>query len=76
MRSVLSSSAEYAVAHHGYPRYTGDLDLFVEASVENGVKLIEVCREFGFNFAGLTPQFFTLPDNVVRIAASPFDSNS
>ncbi|HUG10624.1 MAG TPA: hypothetical protein VMM36_06400, partial [Opitutaceae bacterium] len=29
----------YAVAIHGYPRYTGDLDIFVEASTENATRL-------------------------------------
>ncbi len=32
----------YAVAYHGDPRYTGDLDVFVEASQENAARLVEV----------------------------------
>ena len=38
----------YAVAYHGYVRYTGDLDVFVELSIENAQKLVLALREFGF----------------------------
>src|SRR5512133_17132 len=31
----------YAVAYHGYVRYTGDLDIFVEMSDANATKLHE-----------------------------------
>lgn len=61
----------YAVAYHGYPRYTGDLDVFVEASPENAARLVEVYGEFGFNRAELKPEMFLLPDNVVRIGHEP-----
>lgn len=61
----------YAVAYHGYPRYTGDLDVFVEASPQNAAKLVGVYREFGFNPPDLKPELFTTPDNVVRIGREP-----
>lgn len=38
----------HAVAYHGYPRFTGDLDFFVRASAENAARLISVLRSFGF----------------------------
>ena len=57
----------YAVAYHGYPRYTGDLDVFVEASPENAARLVEVYGEFGFNRSDLKPELFMIPDNVVRM---------
>ena len=61
----------YAVAYHGYPRYTGDLDVFVEASPENAVRLVEVYGEFGFDRTALKPAMFIVPDNVVRIGHEP-----
>jgi predicted nucleotidyltransferase len=61
----------YAVAYHGYPRYTGDLDVFVEASPENAARLVEVYGEFGFNRSDLKPELFMIPDNVVRIGHEP-----
>ena len=38
----------YAVAFHGHPRFTGDIDFFVEGSPENGQKLVSALNEFGF----------------------------
>jgi predicted nucleotidyltransferase len=61
----------YAVAYHGYPRYTGDLDVFVESSSENAARLIGVYGEFGFNIADMRPEMFTTPENVVRIGHEP-----
>ena len=61
----------YAVAYHGYPRYTGDLDVFVEASPENAARLVEVYGEFGFDRSALKPAMFIVPDNVVRIGHEP-----
>jgi len=61
----------YAVAYPGYPRYTGGLDVFVEASQENAARLVEVYGEFGFNRSDLKPEMFMIPDNVVRIGHEP-----
>ncbi len=61
----------YAVTFHGYPRYTGDLDVFVEATLENALKLIGVYGEFGFDVTQMKPELFTTPDNVVRIGHEP-----
>ena len=61
----------YAVAYHGYPRYTGDLDVFVESSPENAARLVGVYGEFGFNLSDLKPEMFIIPDNVVRIGHEP-----
>jgi hypothetical protein len=39
----------YAVGHYGYPRATGDLDIWVAIHEENGVRLVKTLREFGFD---------------------------
>lgn len=39
----------HAVAYHGYPRFTGDLDFFVRPSAENAARVIAVLQSFGFN---------------------------
>ena len=61
----------YAMAYHGCPRYTGDLDIFVEASPENAARLVGVYRKFGFNLPDLKPELFTTPDNIVRVGHEP-----
>ena len=38
----------YAVAFHGYPRYTGDIDLWFNPNTDNIIQLSKVLKEFGF----------------------------
>lgn len=61
----------YAVAYHGYVRYTGDLDLFVELSVSNATKLVSVLREFGFDLPELKPALFLQKGRIVRLGYEP-----
>jgi hypothetical protein len=44
----------YAVAWHGYPRFTKDIDFFVERSRENAERLLEVLNRFGLGSLGFT----------------------
>ena len=37
----------YAVALHGYPRYTKDIDVWVEMTVENASRLLKALNQFG-----------------------------
>ena len=50
----------HAVAYHGYPRMTGDIDVFIEGW-KNARKLVAVLDQFGFGSLGLTPKFFWNP---------------
>ncbi len=61
----------YAVAYHGYPRATGDIDLFVEVSQENARKLIAVLGEFGFASLGLTETDFLVPESIIQLGYPP-----
>jgi hypothetical protein len=61
----------YAVAYHGYPRYTGDIDFFIEASPANASKLIAAITEFGFAGLGLTEQDFLEPETIVQLGQPP-----
>jgi len=61
----------YAVAFHGYPRATQDLDVWVNASEDVGVRLVTALHEFGFEDAQLTPELFTDPDRLVRLGIPP-----
>jgi hypothetical protein len=38
----------YAVAFHGFPRNTGDLDIWIRASADNASRVERAVREFGF----------------------------
>jgi hypothetical protein len=57
----------YAVAYHGYPRYTRDLALFVDASVDNAERLLSAIKQFGFAGSGLDVKDFTEPDQVIQL---------
>ena len=38
----------YALAAHGHPRYTGDLDIWIRSSPSNVERLLDVLARFGF----------------------------
>ena len=61
----------YAVAAHGHPRYTGDLDLWVWTSPENAHYLLQALDDFGFGALGLVAGDFTEPDRVVQLGYPP-----
>jgi hypothetical protein len=44
----------YAVAFHGHPRYTKDIDVWLEATPDNATRVIHALEAFGFESVGLT----------------------
>ncbi len=48
----------YAVGLHGFPRYTGDIDILVAISEENAEKILDVFDSFGFGEIGLRGEDF------------------
>ena len=40
----------YALAYHGAPRYTGDMDVFVKADMQNASRILATLSDFGFEF--------------------------
>lgn len=61
----------YAVAYHGYPRPTGDFDVWVRPAEENASRIVEALRAFGFSVPLLEPSLFTRPNVVTRMGVSP-----
>jgi hypothetical protein len=61
----------YAVALHGYPRYTKDLDVWVESTTENAARIIKALQQFGFGSLGLKESDFTTPDQVIQLGYPP-----
>jgi hypothetical protein len=61
----------YAVGYHGYPRYTGDVDIFMAVSPQNGKAMVKVFSEFGFSNGNLTPEFFCDYGQVIRLGREP-----
>ena len=52
----------YAVALHGYPRYTKDIDIWIEMTLENANCLLQALAQFGFASLDLKPKDFMTPD--------------
>ena len=48
----------FAVGYHGYPRATGDMDIWIATSPENADKMVSVLREFGFDVPELNADMF------------------
>jgi Nucleotidyl transferase AbiEii toxin, Type IV TA system len=61
----------YALAYHGAPRFTEDIDLMVMVSPENADNLSNVITEFGFGGAGITRDDFLEPDQVIQLGRAP-----
>lgn len=61
----------YAVGFHGFPRYTGDLDVFIAISELNSEKVLRVFEEFGFGDLGLSVADFMEEEIVVEIGREP-----
>ena len=61
----------YAMGIHGYPRATGDLDIWVEASTENSEKIYQSLSEFGAPLSEVTKSTFREQGIVFQIGVAP-----
>ncbi len=61
----------YAFAIHARPRYTGDIDVFVDASPDNAEKVIKALSEFGFGDVDISMDDLTRPDQVIQLGNPP-----
>ena len=61
----------FAVAVHGAPRYTKDLDIWLEVSPDNARRIIAVLDEFGFASLGLRDEDFLDEDIVIQLGYEP-----
>ena len=61
----------HALAMHGRPRYTGDLDVWVRPSPVNVTRLIHTLDAFGFASLGVEAQDFLGPQAMVQLGHPP-----
>ena len=61
----------YALAAHGFPRATGDIDIWVRNSPANAQKTIRALVKFGAPISSLSEKDFISPDIVVQIGVEP-----
>ena len=60
-----------AVSWHGFPRSSADIDFFIRSSTENGQRVLDAIREFGFGSLPLSLADFTTPNRVVQLGHEP-----
>ena len=61
----------YAVSYHGHPRTTGDMDIWVDTTPENAVRVVAALQSFGFGSTAPAPEMFSQPDLVIRMGNPP-----
>jgi predicted nucleotidyltransferase len=61
----------YAVAFHGHPRYTKDIDLWIDLDERNAEKAVKALEDFGFASLNLKPADLLEPDTVIQLGYPP-----
>jgi len=61
----------YAVGYHGYPRATGDMDIWIEMSEVNSKKIVSAFREFGMPEDAISENLFLETNKVIRMGVPP-----
>lgn len=61
----------YVLAIHGYPRNTGDMNIWYQRDPDNINRLLYVLRDFGFTSTGLTTKDLSEPEIVIQLGNPP-----
>ena len=61
----------YALAAHGHPRYTGDIDIWIGPADKNISLVLDALQEFGFGELGITAADLSAPNSVVQLGYPP-----
>jgi len=61
----------YAVALHGYPRYTKDLDVWIEPKIQNANNVLSALTAFGFGSLDITADDFLEEGNIIQLGYPP-----
>ncbi len=59
------------MSYHGYPRATGDIDVWVAIHPTNAKKIIKSLQEFGFVDPTLCLELFLADNKVIRMGVPP-----
>jgi len=61
----------YALAFHGAPRFTGDIDIFIKPDPKNAERILAALKEFGFGSLDLDKSDFQQPEKVIQLGVPP-----
>lgn len=62
----------YAMAAHGLPRATGDIDFWVKPTTDNSERVWQALKRFGAPLAKMSPADFAVSDIVYQLGRPPF----
>jgi hypothetical protein len=61
----------YAVAVYGYPRYTGDIDVWINSTPDNAARVLQVLEYFGYSEKEVNLEDLTTPEIIVQLGFPP-----
>lgn len=61
----------FAVAWHGHPRFTADIDFFVRATPDNADAILAALRDSGFGSLQITREDLCEPGQILQLGATP-----
>lgn len=61
----------YAIAFHGYPRYTKDIDVWIWINPDNATRVVKTLIDFGFESLGLKATDFLETDTIIQLGYAP-----
>ncbi len=61
----------YAVGFYGHPRFTGDMDIWIEMTEENAAKVLAAIQIFGFDSLGITKADLLKEGNIIQMGSPP-----
>jgi hypothetical protein len=61
----------YAVAYHGYPRATADMDIWIAIHPRNAERVVSTLKQFGFDIPQLSPDLFLKKEQIIRMGVPP-----
>ncbi|MBW2005584.1 MAG: nucleotidyltransferase [Deltaproteobacteria bacterium] len=61
----------YAISFYSRPKFTNDMDIWVDPTTENAKKVLQVLQDFGFGSLDITIADLTNPDTVIQLGYEP-----
>ncbi|MDO9465528.1 MAG: hypothetical protein Q7J67_09570 [bacterium] len=61
----------YAVGYYGYPRATGDMDVWIAVTPDSARKVRKIFCDFGMSASDISESFFLEKDKVIRMGYPP-----
>lgn len=65
----------FAVAFHGHPRYTKDIDIWLRPSESNAEATVAALAQFGFGSLDINKEDFLHPDRIIQLGYPPAHIN-